>query len=607
MTTNYEDAPLEEFSGMSVDALYYAVLYDGDGPNVCSSEPLTWETAQEFNYGPMDDQAAGWYGMYQTLTHQVMQLEASIGKAQESWNSQASQVYFDEANKALESMKEAQEKALGNARAWDELSSAAAFAYYGVVGQKIAWDEHRKNKQDEYDQAKKDDDWYNPFDGADEPDWDEERAPFDEEARRAVSYGSREISRIYVEDVWAPASYTPPPDPGGDSSIPDPGGWNDGGSGTPGSPGYPGGPGAPGYPGGPPSGTLPPPGSGPDLQGPIPPPMPPPNFPPPTLPTPTPTPTPLPPPTLPPPTVPPPGLPKPPPGLPKPPPSLPKPPPVTPKPPPGLPRPTPTPTPTPKPPPNLPKPPPPSTGPTPRPPGRTVPPVIGPRPGGPGFNNTPKPPPVRNIQPPVIGPRSPMPGTGGKPVPGGPGGPGRGMPVPANRPPGVPQGFNSKSKPGGAPPARTGPMPGVRGGPKNRPSQQRPGQRVPVDMRPTRFSKSNLPVPPTSRATQPAPGVRAPKVKSGGDQLNRGVIRGAKAGKLSGTFQDNYGARPGRTGVVKRRDDEEGVESTYEEQVFTVDQNVVPGVIRGVSGQRPKKQAPSLGGGNAAFDDDDDW
>jgi len=134
-------------------------------------------------------------------------------------------------------------------------------------------------------------------------------------------------------------------------------------------------------------------------------------------------------------------------------------------------------------------------------------------------------------------------------------------------------------------------------------------------MRPQRYSKSNLPVPPKSPERSPAakqaPGVRAPKLRSGGEQLNRGVIRGAKAGGTAPTYKDsNYGSRPGRGGVVrKREDDENTIESTYEEQVFTVNQEVVPGVIRGWSGQRPPKAGPASGarGGaqNSSFDDDD--
>lgn len=101
------------------------------------------------------------------------------------------------------------------------------------------------------------------------------------------------------------------------------------------------------------------------------------------------------------------------------------------------------------------------------------------------------------------------------------------------------------------------------------------------------------------------PGVRAPRVKSGGDHLNRGVIRGAKQGSAPArpAGDINYGQRPARNGVVKTKE-EDGVESTYEEQVFTVDQQVVPGIIRGH--KSPPKSNPGHSG-RPAFDDDDDW
>ena len=93
-------------------------------------------------------------------------------------------------------------------------------------------------------------------------------------------------------------------------------------------------------------------------------------------------------------------------------------------------------------------------------------------------------------------------------------------------------------------------------------------------------------------------------MKSGGEQLNRGIIRGAKQGAAPAKPQGdlNYGQRPGRGGVLKSKD-EDGVESTYEEEIFTVDQQVVPGVIRG----HKTPQKSSRDGNRPAFDDDDDW
>lgn len=72
-------------------------------------------------------------------------------------------------------------------------------------------------------------------------------------------------------------------------------------------------------------------------------------------------------------------------------------------------------------------------------------------------------------------------------------------------------------------------------------------------------------------------GVRSPRAKSGGEQLNRGVIRGAKQ---PGGAQNGMGAL-GR-GQNKKVDDRDPVKSDGpEENLFDVDKQTVPGVIRG--------------------------
>lgn len=189
---------------------------------------------------------------------------------------------------------------------------------------------------------------------------------------------------------------------------------------------------------------------------------------------------------------------------------------------------------------------------------------------------------VRNLQPPVIR------GTG----PNG---------APQRNAPGVPPKFNPRVSPSTSNPAN----PGVRGG-TQRPTGpgNGPTTRGVIGSRQSQAAAARGAAP-TSQPQQP--GVRAAKMKSGGDQLNRGVIRGAKQQSSSPARQtaDKYGARPARGGVLRSKD-EDGVESTYEEQVFTVDQQVVPGVIRGY--KDTSKPSSGRGGNNKpVFDDDDDW
>ena len=113
------------------------------------------------------------------------------------------------------------------------------------------------------------------------------------------------------------------------------------------------------------------------------------------------------------------------------------------------------------------------------------------------------------------------------------------------------------------------------------------------------------------------PGVRAPKIKSGGEQLNRGVIRGAKGPGASGRTDGGFGA--GR-GSARKKDREKAkyLGEATEDSLFNVDQTVVPGVIRGWTppaeqehtagpafGERPGKVQRRK---DSKFDfDDDDW
>lgn len=164
--------------------------------------------------------------------------------------------------------------------------------------------------------------------------------------------------------------------------------------------------------------------------------------------------------------------------------------------------------------------------------------------------------------------------------------------------PGVPSGFGKQNTPQAKPNPGT---PGVRGG---QPAATRPviSQKGVIGSRQAQAAARGGASAPSQAQT---PGVRAARVRSGGDQLNRGIIRGAKQGvapaKPAGDV--NYGQRPARGGVLKTGDDD-GIESTYEEEVFTVDQQVVPGVIRG---HKTPKSSGNGRGGRAAFDDDDDW
>jgi|GEM_PF-3848532 len=200
---------------------------------------------------------------------------------------------------------------------------------------------------------------------------------------------------------------------------------------------------------------------------------------------------------------------------------------------------------------------------------------------------------VRNLQPPVIRGTGP---NGNPPV-----GPRGGGPTPSRNAPGVPSNFNQR---GGQPSTSNPANPGVRGGPQ-RPAGPGTGPSTRGVIGSRQSQAAARAGAPGTGGQQQSPGVRAAKMKSGGDQLNRGVIRGAKQAAPAARPADNYGQRPARGGVLKSKD-EDGVESTYEEQVFTVDQQVVPGVIRGYKNN--SKASGGRGGNNKpAFDDDDDW
>ena len=609
-----DDAPLEEFSAMTVDDLFNVVIADGQGIETRTA-PIDQSNYPDFNYEGMEKQEAGWYGMARAVGDQMWTLDTNIRGARGSWHSTAGEVYFEKTEEVRDSMEKARDNAYDNATAWSSMASAAAQGYYGVIFAKTDWDQKKKELRQQYEEDKKDDNWAKGLIGqnAEEPDYEAARRPYDERARQAVSQASRTIQQINREQVVFPGVYTPPEDPG---PTPDPGGWGGpGGPAAPGAPGGPGGPGAPAHPGSP--------GPGPDLQGPGAPPIaPPPPAPGPVAPAPPgpgPGTPPMPLPRAPmPPTPPPPRMPAPPPRPPGPSPRPPGPAPRPPAPPPRPPGPTPRP---PAPPPRTPMPPPRSPGlpgpgqpppgrtpvpppggrtPTPpptspRPPGPTTKPIIGGRPGGPGnFGRSRTAPPVRGIQPPVIGGRPGATPGATPPRAGMPGGaPRGGMPRTA---PGVPSAFgrqNAAPTSGGRAPSGA---PGVRG--MTPPSRAIANNGVIGSRQSQAAARSG------AGGTQPqAPGVRAAKVKSGGEHLNRGVIRGAKHGVAPAKAHGDtaYGQRPGRGGVLKV-EDEDGVESTYEEEVFTVDQKVVPGVIRG---HKAPKAAADGRDRRPAFDDDD--
>ena len=120
------------------------------------------------------------------------------------------------------------------------------------------------------------------------------------------------------------------------------------------------------------------------------------------------------------------------------------------------------------------------------------------------------------------------------------------------------------------------------------------------------------PVTPSAGRGTGAPGVRAPRVKSGGEQLNRGVIRGAKGS----TAQAAHVMAP-KSGGRKKDDKDKDLYRDVEENAFALDHEYVPGVIRGYTppkeqehvagptfGERPGKRASN----KKKFDfDDDDW
>jgi hypothetical protein len=133
----------------------------------------------------------------------------------------------------------------------------------------------------------------------------------------------------------------------------------------------------------------------------------------------------------------------------------------------------------------------------------------------------------------------------------------------------------------------------------------------------TRASKLGGPAQPGSQianGASRAPGVRAAKLRSGGEELNRGVIRGAKQGSAPS-------AQPGisgRRGGTRRDEDGKLIHSDYEEEgLFNVDQHTVPGVIRGWTPQSDQQHTagPAFGERPGKFTkkknkynfDDDDW
>lgn len=203
---------------------------------------------------------------------------------------------------------------------------------------------------------------------------------------------------------------------------------------------------------------------------------------------------------------------------------------------------------------------------------------------------------VRNVQPPVIGQR------GGQPPAGGP----------------RTFGPNMNGNPNGRGLPQTGRAPGMPGVRSNN-VMNSPAGKAGMDTRGvfgTRASKlGGTPQSSTIAGGSRAAGVRSPKIKSGGEQLNRGVIRGAKQA-TSGAGNGGFGA--GNKGG-KRRDEREAViSSSFEEEgLFNVDQTVVPGVIRGWTppAEQQHTAGPAFGERPGKFRapkkkndfDDDDW
>lgn len=502
----------------------------------------------------MREQVEGWKAMKTFFDEQLRRFDERVGPLQTTWSGPAADVFFGEVAGVRQTLKDAVDKAQGNAEGWTAIAARTETAQ-GKVAEIYSRYQTAMNKANtDYEKAKQEDkDNFNwgwgglsdIWDDPDAPKQDEVRAPFDREARSEMDSATTVAQDQYIQKIFYPPTFEPFNDVG---EVKDPGEWPEytntenneiGGSRkriggpddtlspppstpppTPPSP-------PPTTP--PPNPSLPdpppftPPPNDPELEFPPVPPTPPPPFTPPVPPTP-------PPPFTPPPNTPPPYVP---------------PPPYTPKPPPTGGKP-----------PVLPKPPPTGKPPVPpKPPVTGRPPVVPKPPGGPKPPVTGKPP---------VGPRPPL--TGKPPV--------------APKPPGT-------FKPGGPP--GTGPVkPPVSKttqlgkvsnpviGQRSTGTQPPSGTRNPAMPRETPGSRGVIGQRGAQSAPPPARGAGQPGVRAAAPKPvkvpENGVIRGARGGQNS--------AAPPRQGQRTREEEEDELysDAPLDDDLFRVDGGV-PGVF----------------------------